>query len=47
MTYGRGYSHALGVCVANKTGFGYDDRIYRTFIQLVTFHKSSTGHSRL
>jgi hypothetical protein len=32
-----------------KTGFGYDDRIYWAFMQLVTFHKSlsSTGHSRL
>jgi hypothetical protein len=26
----------MGVCVTNKTGFGFDDRIYRTFIQLVT-----------
>jgi hypothetical protein len=36
--------------VTKKTGFGFDDRIYWTFIQLVTiFHKSlsSNGHSRL
>jgi hypothetical protein len=34
--------------VIYKTSFGFDDRIYWTFIQLVaTFHKSvsSTGHS--
>jgi hypothetical protein len=36
--------------VTHKTSFGFDDRIYLTFIQLVTtFHNSlsSTGHSRL
>jgi hypothetical protein len=38
----------MGVCVSYKTGFGFDDRIYWTFIQLVTFHKSlsSIGQSR-
>jgi hypothetical protein len=38
----------LRVRVTYITGFGFDDRIYWTFIQLVTaFHKSlsSTGHS--
>jgi hypothetical protein len=30
-----------GVCVINKTGFGFDDRIYWTFMQLITtFEKS-------
>jgi hypothetical protein len=35
--------------VTYKTGFGFHDRIYWIFIQLVTFHKplSSTGHSLL
>jgi hypothetical protein len=35
------YCHVSGVCVINKTGVGFDDRIYWTFIQLVTtVHKS-------
>jgi hypothetical protein len=35
------YCHVSGVCVTNKTGFGFDGRIYWTFIQLVTpVHKS-------
>jgi hypothetical protein len=29
-----GYCHVLGVCVTYKTGFGFDDRISWTFIQL-------------
>jgi hypothetical protein len=35
------YCHVCGICVTNKTGFGFYDRIYWTFIQLVTrSHKS-------
>jgi hypothetical protein len=30
------YCHVSGDCVTNKTGFGFDDRIYWTFVQLVT-----------
>jgi hypothetical protein len=44
------YCHIFGVYVTNKTGFGFDDRIYWTFVQLATaFYKSlsSTGHSLL
>jgi hypothetical protein len=37
----RTYCHVLGVCVTNKTGFGFDHRIYWTFIQMVTtVHRS-------
>jgi hypothetical protein len=30
------YCHVSGACVTNNTGFGFDDRIYWTFIQMVT-----------
>jgi hypothetical protein len=33
---GKKYCHVSGVCVTNKTGFGFDVRIYWTFTQLVT-----------
>jgi hypothetical protein len=40
-TYIHTYFHVSGVCVTNKTGFRFDDRIYWTFIQLgTTVHKS-------
>jgi hypothetical protein len=44
------YCNVLGVCVTHKTGFGFNERIYWTFIQLVTTFQTSlhsTGHSRL
>jgi hypothetical protein len=35
------YCHVSGVCVTNKAGFVCDERLYWTFIQLVTtVHKS-------
>jgi hypothetical protein len=35
------YCRVSGVCVTNKTGFGFYDRIYWTFLKLVTTdHKS-------
>jgi hypothetical protein len=38
------YCQASVVCVTNKTSFGFDDRIYWPFIQLVTVvHKSLYG----
>jgi hypothetical protein len=37
----RNQGDISGVCVTNKTGFGFVDRIYRNFIQLATtVHKS-------
>jgi hypothetical protein len=30
------YCHVPAVCVTNKTGFGFDDRIYWAVIRLVT-----------
>jgi hypothetical protein len=33
---GQEYCHVSGVCVSNKTGFGFDDLIYWTFMKLVT-----------
>jgi hypothetical protein len=30
------YCHLSGICVTKKTGFGFDDKIYWTFIQLAT-----------
>jgi hypothetical protein len=34
------YRHVLGVCVTNKTGFGFDDRIYRTFVYFLQHFKN-------
>jgi hypothetical protein len=35
------YCDVSGICVTNMTGFGFEDRIYWTFIQLITtVHKS-------
>jgi hypothetical protein len=30
------YYHVSGGCVTNKKGFGFDDRIYGIFLELVT-----------
>jgi hypothetical protein len=32
------YCHVSGVCMTNKTGFGFDDRIYWTCLQQFTNH---------
>jgi hypothetical protein len=43
------YCQILGVYLTYKTGYGFDDRIYWSFIQFVTsFHRSlsSDGHTR-
>jgi hypothetical protein len=44
---GLWYCYLSGVCVTNKTGFGFDDRIYWTFIQLATIYPSIYGFTVL
>jgi hypothetical protein len=39
--------HVSGVCVTNKTGFGFDDRIYWTVMQLITTVHMSMTHCHL